>query len=639
MIATKAKSKPAKVKPTPVRAPAPPGEPREVRGTAKTSELRPCPTNPRQTIPEESVQELAASFAQVGVLQPLVVRPVPLTAEFRNDDWVGLKHYEVVAGHRRLAAAKLARLPKVPVVVRWLSDEDVLLVQLMENDQREDVKPSEQAAAYSRLAAAGKTAERIAEATGKPVAFVRGLLRLARLPAWALAAVDTGRLPRATAEIVARVPGEESRKKAAACAMMGLSHPRDLDNTTFSEWTEETRPDGDAAPLSFREARTLVNAHFTRELKGAPFSRTALDLLDGVGSCDACPNRAGNDPEAKAGGVRADTCLNPDCFRAKAEAARARVLVDAEKKGIVPVPDEFAWPMSFVASDHPKPPKGWCVLDAKCLATELSQEITAGYLGMSFRAYLKEHKQTPQVYLAFHNDKPIHLVKTTEARKGLIAANVFDKPEPRKRESAKNGDSTHKNGHSSYQTGPNTDNSAPSTHKPAAPKKPAEPTKWEIDDRAVLLASRDIRDCAEANFESLAPLAANGGPETDAYEALQFVGRVLIRDWLDVGTERLDVLREYLPGMKEEYGSVNLRESAAKVYAAAIADATPQRMLGFLLHLCTSVVLADPSRFAAADGQSLKDWLLGHYDVSWDACRETAEMELKREMNEPQEAA
>jgi hypothetical protein len=269
-----------------------------------------------------------------------------------------------------------------------------------------------------------------------------------------------------------------------------------------------------------------------------------------------------------------------------------------------------------------------------------AQDTIAGHLGMSFRAYLKEHKQTPQVYLAFHNDKPIHLVKTTEARKRLIAANVFDKPEPRKRESAKNGDSTHKNGHSSYQTGPNTDNSAPSTHKPAAPKKPAEPTKWEIDDRAILLASRDIRDCAEANFESLAPLAANGGPETDAaYEALQFVGRVLIRDWLDVGTERLDVLREYLPGMKEEYGSVNLRESAAKVYAAAIADATPQRMLGFLLHLCTSVVLADPSRFAAADGQSLKDWLLGHYDVSWDACRETAEMELKREMNEPQEAA
>jgi hypothetical protein len=300
-------------------------------------------------------------------------------------------------------------------------------------------------------------------------------------------------------------------------------------------------------------------------------------------------------------------------------------LADAEKRGIVPVPDEFAWPMVF--NGVPRPPKGWCILDWRADETEINADLTS-----RTPEPLKKllGKDGPQQYIAFHQDKPVYLVKTAEARKALVAAGVIAKPEPRKR-----AESSHEKAGSSQES------AQPGTPTPqSSQKKPAEPTKWEIDDRAVLLAARDIRDCAEANFESLAPLAANGGPETDAaYEAMQFVGRVLIRDWLDVGTERLDVLREYLPGMKEEYGSVNLRESAAKVYAAAIADATPQRMLGFLLHLCTSVVLADPSRFAAADGQSLKDWLLGHYDVSWDACRETAEMELKREMNEPQEAA
>jgi ParB/RepB/Spo0J family partition protein len=113
----------------------------------------------------------------------------------------------------------------VPVSVRNLSDEQVLVLQLVANDQREDVLPSEQAAAYGRLAAAGRTAEQIAAATGKGVGFVRSILRLAKLPPWALAAVDRGDLPRATAELVARVPGEESRKRAAACVLLGWSTP------------------------------------------------------------------------------------------------------------------------------------------------------------------------------------------------------------------------------------------------------------------------------------------------------------------------------------------------------------------------------------------------------------------------------
>lgn len=614
-MATKAKAKPpekVKVKPAPVRAPAP-GD-REIRGTAKPSELRPCPTNPRQSIPEASVQELAASFAQVGVLQPLVVRPVPLTAELVDGEWTGLKHFEIVAGHRRWAAAKLARLPQVPVVVRWLSDEDALLVQLVENDQREDVKPSEQAAAYSRLAAAGKTAEEIAAATGKPVGFVRGLLRLAKLPAWALAAVDAGRLPRATAELVARVPGEESRKKAAACVLGGYDNPRTLNGemTCNDESIEEAVADREGvSPLSYRETRDLIRTHFTRELKGAPFSRTALDLLDGVGSCDACPSRAGNDPEAVADDVRADTCLDPDCYRRKAEAQRQRHLDAAAAKGIVPVPDEFAWGINF--TDAPKPPKGWCILEWRADATELKADFTS-----ATPEPLKKllGKDGPQRYIAFHRDQPVFLVKTAEARKALIATGFIAKPEPRKREKPT--------------PAPSSERPEIGAATPPAPKEPVEPREWEIGDRANLIAAVKVRDCAEANFENLDKLAENGGPDTDAaYEALRFVGRVLIRDWLEVGDTRLDLLKAYVPDLPDSYSSAQMKAAAERVYKA-IEDATPRRMLGFLLHLTAGVRIAE-----SADERAE---LLGHYDVDWDQCKAAAEAALKRELNGESEA-
>ena len=418
----------------PVRAPAP-DDPREVRGTAKPSELRPCPTNPRQSVPEESVRELAASFAAVGVLQPLVVRPVPLTAEIEDGGkWAGLQHFEIVAGHRRWAAAQLARLPTVPVIVRWLSDEDVLLVQLIENDQREDVKPSEQAAAYSRLAATGKTAEQIGDAVGKPVGFVRGLLRLAKLPAWALAAVDEGRLPRATAELVARVPGEKVRDRVLAHVLAGRTYGFDLSG-------KEPKPQAGDEPMSYREAREFIARWCQVELKSAPFSRKALDLVESAGSCEACPKRAGNDQEAAADGVRGDVCLDPECYRAKVAADAKLRIAAAKQHGSTVLPAKE----SDKLFSH-----GRLSYDAPYL--DLAERCPADSKGRTYKTLIEKHADPAQIVVAIDPDGTVRqLVKKDTAAKLLkqhhkigareqqTAANPYAKENAKRRKAAEHG--------------------------------------------------------------------------------------------------------------------------------------------------------------------------------------------------------
>jgi ParB/RepB/Spo0J family partition protein len=592
-VATATKSKPAEV-----RAPAP-----QVgrQAVVPLGSVRPSPDNPRKTFPEESLRDLVASIKADGILDPLLVRPVGLMWNATHQNWDGGGHFEIVDGERRYRAAKLARLVELPVNVRELTDEQADRIRLVSFAQREDLLPSEQAAGYARVAAKGKTAEAIAAEVGKPVGFVRGLLRLAKLPPWALGAVDAGRLPRATAELVARVPGEESRKKAVYCVVTGRSDPRLCD---FSDdWEHGILVANSEIILTYNQTRELIRTHFTRELKQAPFSRAALDLVPEAGSCDACPKRAGNDPEAMADGARQDMCLDPDCYRTKVEAYRQQELDKAAKKGIVPVPDEFSWPVYATGKDTP--PKGWSRVDQTPTEGELNGDFK-GYQGKKLGQLLG--KDGPQQYVAFRQDKPVVLVKTAEARKALVAAGVIEKPEPRKK--AAEG-STEKPDH------PNG--------KPHAPAKPAEPREWEIDDRANLIAAAKVRDVAEANFDSLDPLASQGGPETDAaYEALRFVGRCLIRDWLEVGDTRLDLLKSYVPDLPDHYSSAQLRAGAGRVYKL-IEEASPRRMLGFLLHLTAGVQIAGSATERAE--------LLGHYDVDWAACQAEAREQLVREMN------
>jgi ParB family chromosome partitioning protein len=138
----------------------------------KIDELQPGRYQPRLQLREEGLAELAESIREQGVLQPLIVRVVTLTG---GDG----KRYEIVAGERRWRAARLAGLVTVPVMVRDLTDQSALAVALIENLQREDLNPVDQARSMSRLIEEfGLTHDEIAKALGRSRAAVTNFLRL-----------------------------------------------------------------------------------------------------------------------------------------------------------------------------------------------------------------------------------------------------------------------------------------------------------------------------------------------------------------------------------------------------------------------------------------------------------------------------
>lgn len=143
------------------------------------SELTVSPYQPRKRLDEEAIAELASSIADKGVLQPLLVRPVE-------------GGYEIVAGERRFRAAQRAGLSSVPVVVKELDDRETLEVAIVENLQREDLTPVEEARAFKQLMDFGLNQEAVAQAVGKSRSAVANTLRLLNLPDPALKALDEG---------------------------------------------------------------------------------------------------------------------------------------------------------------------------------------------------------------------------------------------------------------------------------------------------------------------------------------------------------------------------------------------------------------------------------------------------------------
>ncbi|HEX7022930.1 MAG TPA: ParB/RepB/Spo0J family partition protein [Trueperaceae bacterium] len=151
---------------------------------------------PRKRLDPEAVAELAASIAEKGVLQPLLVRP-------RGEG------YEIVAGERRYRAASQAGLSTVPAMVRELSDRETLEIAIVENLQREDLTPVEEARAFGRLLEFGLSQEEVARAVGRSRSAVANTLRLLNLPSEALAALDEGHITAGHARAVLAQPEED----------------------------------------------------------------------------------------------------------------------------------------------------------------------------------------------------------------------------------------------------------------------------------------------------------------------------------------------------------------------------------------------------------------------------------------------
>jgi ParB family chromosome partitioning protein len=185
-------------------APAPvPAAPRGVPLEVDLDRLVPNPRQPRVQMEQGPLEELAQSIRVNGIIQPILVR--------RSGD-----HYEIIAGERRWRAAQIAGLLRVPVVVREIGDQQLLQVALIENIQREDLNPIDEAAAYRRLLdECAMTQEALAEAVGKDRASIANHLRLLRLPPDVQRQVSGGALSMGHARALVAIENLVTLKKAA----------------------------------------------------------------------------------------------------------------------------------------------------------------------------------------------------------------------------------------------------------------------------------------------------------------------------------------------------------------------------------------------------------------------------------------
>ena len=163
----------------------------------KVSEIKPNPYQPRTTFDPAALQELADSIKEVGVFTPLLVRKA-------------INGYELIAGERRLRAAKLAKITEVPCIVKEFNDKEMMEISILENIQREDLSPIEEAKAYEQLQKKYEyTQELLAKRIGKSRAYITNTLRLLKLPSKVQDYVSKGTLTYGHARALLPIENDE----------------------------------------------------------------------------------------------------------------------------------------------------------------------------------------------------------------------------------------------------------------------------------------------------------------------------------------------------------------------------------------------------------------------------------------------
>ncbi|HFU3800642.1 TPA: ParB/RepB/Spo0J family partition protein [Streptococcus suis] len=150
--------------------------------TIKISDIHPNPYQPRIHFDEKKLEELAQSIKENGLIQPIIVR---------KSSVIG---YELLAGERRWRASQLAGMTEIPAIVKELSDDDLLYQAIIENLQRSDLNPIEEATSYQKLISKGLTHDEIAQIMGKSRPYISNLLRLLNLSEQTQEAVKTGKI-------------------------------------------------------------------------------------------------------------------------------------------------------------------------------------------------------------------------------------------------------------------------------------------------------------------------------------------------------------------------------------------------------------------------------------------------------------
>lgn len=230
----------------------------QVKKTLRTSEIEPNRDQPRKVFSDEAIAALADSIREYGVLQPILVRPL------------GTGMYQIVAGERRWRAARMLGLDEVPVNIKELSDLEAMQIAIVENLQRENLNPLEEASGYSELIEKfGMTQEKVAKLVGRSRSAVANAVRLLTLPESVQKMVESGDLSAGHARALLAFDDEELLISTAQKAAGGGLTVRQVEKIAQKS-TEET-PEKPASDTKidnyFKEMEISLNEKLGRKVK------------------------------------------------------------------------------------------------------------------------------------------------------------------------------------------------------------------------------------------------------------------------------------------------------------------------------------------------------------------------------------
>jgi len=259
----------------------------------------------RKRFNEQALNELADNIKANGLIQPILVRPMSPAEQ--------LEPYEIVCGERRYRASIIAGLYHINTICRELTDTQAAELQLIENLQREDPHPMEEAEGYQALMLhSGYTADMLADKLNKSKSQIYATLKLCNLcKELRDKFFNNEKFTRSLALLIARIPVPALQVEA------------------FEEIIDEY---GNGEPMSYRDAADHIQMHYNVNLKTAIFSTNDAKLVPEAGSCKACPKRTDNDPDLA--DLDKNVCIDPKCFEKKIIAHHAQVVAKANKNGL-----------------------------------------------------------------------------------------------------------------------------------------------------------------------------------------------------------------------------------------------------------------------------------------------------------------
>lgn len=358
--------------------------------------IAPSLTNPRKTFHQGKLLELAESIKASGVHQPVLARKLPGARVPDTDRKVV---YELVCGERRYRASKLAGAATIPALIRDLTDDQVLEIQIIENLQRDDLTELEEAEGYEQLMQhSGLTADQVGEKIGKSRSYVYGRLKLLDLSQESKQALRDGTLDASRALLIARIPDGKLQLKALAYA---------------------TKPEYDGELPSVRTLQQWLKQNVMLRLDQAIFKLTDVRLVEAAGSCADCPKRTGANPDLFAEVDSADICTDPACYHGKTEAHRAALVKKAEAKGLRIVQDKEA--LELMGGNHYRSkPNDYADLNEK--RPDLSQE---GDRPVTLGQALGKDAPAPILFIHPRTQVVSELVPSAEAEAVLLAKGLI----------------------------------------------------------------------------------------------------------------------------------------------------------------------------------------------------------------------